>query len=87
MKAQCEHSDTGLCESCFKYETLKADVIDLSKTFYKDICSTNQTYFPKPICRREPPEISNFFNACLSCQIADTCRKVKAIRETVGIYE
>lgn len=20
MKAQCEHSDTGLCESCFKYE-------------------------------------------------------------------
>jgi len=21
MKAQCVHSETGLCESCFKYET------------------------------------------------------------------
>ena len=38
MKTQCIHSDTGLCESCFKYETeiacLNANLKELEK--YED---------------------------------------------------
>jgi hypothetical protein len=26
MKAQCVHSDTGLCETCFKYESRIAEL-------------------------------------------------------------
>lgn len=49
MKAQCEHSDTGLCKTCFKYEQKiviyeKAleDVIKYQKAIFSGMgmCST-----------------------------------------------
>jgi hypothetical protein len=58
---------------------LMAERESLCKAFYKDICSTNQFYFPKPICKSMPPELSGHTNACLSCQIIDTCRRIKDI--------
>ena len=46
LKMQCIHSDTGLCETCFKYETTVAEKdaeigrLRASENFYKESSTT-----------------------------------------------
>ena len=38
-----------------------------------DLVAINTFYYPKPVCENQPPEITNGYNACLSCPMRKTC--------------
>lgn len=46
----------------------------IQKTFAEDICRTNEYFYPKPICKNQPPENTNLMNACLTCPLKNTCK-------------
>ena len=60
--------------------------VDAIKTQYaRDLVATNKFYYPKPVCERQPPEITNGMNACLSCPMRKTCLLIfKEIEDTDG---
>lgn len=52
----------------------QAEIEQLKKQYAIDVCRINQFYFPRPICRNQPPDFTNLMNACLSCPMRETCK-------------
>jgi len=52
---------------------LEAKSKAIREQYAKDLVATNKFYFPKPVCKNQPPEITNGHNACLSCPMRKTC--------------
>ena len=56
-----------------KYHSLQAEKEAVKTQYARDLVATNWAYFPKPVCKNQPPEITNGYNACLSCPMRKTC--------------
>jgi len=54
-------------------ETLSQEIKAIKKQYAKDLVAINTFYYPKPVCENQPPEITNGYNACLSCPMRKTC--------------
>ena len=52
---------------------LQAEKEAVKTQYARDLVATNWAYFPKPVCKNQPPEITNGYNACLSCPMRKTC--------------
>ena len=71
----------GLCMSCAEfthnlerhYDEARRKLSSIKKQYAADLVQINQFYFPKPVCKNQPPEITNGCNACLSCPMRRTC--------------
>ena len=66
-----EHPDVQ--RLIIQVETLSQEKKAIKAQYAKDLVSTNQFYFPKPVCENQPPEITNGMNACLSCSMRKSC--------------
>lgn len=59
-----------------RIEELQAEKGAIKTQYTKDLVATKKFYFPKPVCQNQPPEITeitNGYNACLSCPMRKTC--------------
>ena len=54
-------------------ETLSQEKKAIKTQYARDLVATNEYYFAKPFCKNQPPEITNGYNACLSCPMRKTC--------------
>lgn len=55
-------------------EELKTKIERIRAQYAYDVCDKNKYYHPKPVCKNQPPEITNLMNACLTCPMRGTCR-------------
>ena len=52
---------------------LEAKLKAIKEQYAKDLVAEDTHFFPNPICQNQPPEITNGYNACLSCPMRKTC--------------
>ena len=52
---------------------LEAKLKAIKEQYAKDLVAEDTHFFPNPICKNQPPEITNGCNACLSCPMRNTC--------------
>ena len=59
---------------------LKEQIDKVANRFSRDICAKNEFYYPKAICQNQPPPEENFYNACLSCPLINTCKQLANLK-------
>ena len=52
---------------------LQAEKKAIKAQYAKDLVAINKFYYREPICQNQPPEITNGYDACLSCPMRKTC--------------
>ena len=65
-QAALEERDTLIVELQAEKKAIKAQ-------YAKDLVAINKFYYREPICQNQPPEITNGYDACLSCPMRKTC--------------
>ncbi len=88
MKAQCKHSDTGLCESCFEYEQKLGDCRD-----ELEICKDANTQRKKELLRIKA-KLDDLDNVILNSSLCHLCfasvseceKEVKELAQIIRNY-